>query len=146
MLIVVCVVTVAAAAAESRWCHDCLILIPVVNLLYIVATTCHVPPPGKGYVVSRHLCCLCPLLGGSIVGDVSPPPNAKYDPSLSSSHPPSSLPKLRPPCPSSSNGHPTVPLCRICCCLPTPAYGWLLCFGHTALDIVDIVINIFVTS
>ena len=36
----------------------------------------------------HHLCCLCPPLGGSIVGDISPPPHAKHDTSSSSLHHP----------------------------------------------------------
>ena len=47
-----------------------------------------VPPSGKAYDVSRHLCCLCPLLGGGIVGSLPPPQITKHNTLLSSLHPP----------------------------------------------------------
>ena len=39
--------------------------------------------------------------------------------------PSSSFPELMPPCPPSSNSHCTLPLCRLCCLLPTPCL-WLV--------------------
>ena len=119
---------------------------PPWSSIYFPLLPPHVPLPGKVYVVSHHLCHLCPPLGGSIVGGIPPPQNTKHNASLSSLHPPSSLPEPAPPFPSSNNSRRTVTLCRLCCHLPTPAYGWLLCVGRMALDIIDVVINIFISS
>ncbi len=62
-----------------------------------------VPQPWKVYVILHRLCCLCPPLGGSIVGGIPPPPNAKHNALSSSSHTLSFLLEPMAPCPSSSN-------------------------------------------
>jgi hypothetical protein len=64
-------------------------------------------------------------MGSGIVGGIPPPPNAKYNALLSSSHTPSSLSEPMPPCPSFSKSHHTLPLCRLCRCLLHPLL-WLV--------------------
>ena len=80
-----------------------------------------VPLSGKVYIVSRHICCLCPPLDGNILGGVPPPLNAKHN----AIAPPSSLPEPTSPCPSSSNSNHNLALCSLHCHLPIPCL-WLV--------------------